>query len=122
MSYRDDGALSTSTSSKLLKLSREISVLSASRSPRGLTGHTTQPGTAFTDLAADPLACALVVSGTHACPASKMGCRWELTDICSHLSDETPGGHAINPGNRHPAIPCLRQVWVLLPELLESSV
>src|SRR5579864_1607675 len=122
MSYGDDGALSTSTSSKLLKLSREISVLGASRSPCGLTRHTTQPGTAFTDLAADPFACALVVSGTHACPASKMGCSWELTNICSHFCDETPSRHTIHPGNRNPTIQCLRQVQVLLPKLIQSSV
>jgi hypothetical protein len=81
-----------------------------------MTRHAPQPGTAFTNLAADPLACTLYISGTYPCAASKMRCGWELTNICPQLCDETPSRHTINPGNRYPAIQCVRQLWVLMSE------
>src|ERR1700751_1918893 len=108
MGNSDDGALPASASGKLLKLGGEIGVLRASRSPCRLTCHSTQPRTAFTDLAADAFACALVVSGTHTGPTRQMRCARELIAIGPHLCDETPGSHAIHPGNRHPTIQCLR--------------
>src|SRR5215469_1305754 len=122
MGHGDDGALSSSTGGKLLKLSGEISVLGASRSPGGLTRHTAQPGTTFADLATDPFACAFVVPGAHPGPTRQMRCARELIAIDPHLRDQTPGSNAIHPGNRHPTIQCLRQVWVLLPKLIESSI
>src|SRR3974390_1946025 len=109
MGNRDDGALPAPASGEFLKLGREISVLRACRGPSRLTRHTTQPWTAFADLAADPLARTLVVSGAEAGPTGQMRCGGERAAIDSHLSDETPGGHAIHARNRDPTIQCVRE-------------
>jgi hypothetical protein len=62
----NDGAFPASASGQSLKLSRQIRVLGASCGPGGLTRHTTQPWSSCADLAADPLARTLVVSGQTA--------------------------------------------------------
>jgi len=118
----NDGALPASASGKSLELSRQICVLGASGSPRASAGHTTQPWTTFADLAADPLARTHVASGADTGPTGQMRCAWERAAIGSHLSDETPGSHAIHPWDRHPTIQCVREVAVFLSQLIESSV
>jgi len=51
-----------------------------------------------------------------------MSCAWRLTNISAHLSDKTPGGHAVYPWNRYPTIQRVCQIEVLSSDLIESSI
>src|SRR5215469_6462145 len=79
--------------------SRQIVVLLRRDGPSCLAQAAAQPQTPFSDLAALALACALMTARTQPGPTGQVLSIGELVHVQPDLGQESPGGHAVHPGD-----------------------
>src|SRR5208283_2067665 len=82
-----------------LKEGSKVALFGPGRTPSALAQLLPQPSASFSGLAAETLACALVVTGTNSGPGSQVVSRGKLVHIDPDFSNHRPSGGPVKTGD-----------------------